>query len=460
MPPSTPPATAASRAAGNLLPRAGEAAPPGACHAPGVDLLRTVTAPLRSADTYRRWVHLVLGGALYVPFAVAVLVVATLPAGDGVGSAEDGFGPLGVVAAIVAAALGGATVWIPSVRTQQHQLARSLIRGPIAEDPVVPADSPRTRWRAAVWTALHLVIGFVVSLVTMAALTEAALLALSAVAAEPTTMFSDGLWFLAGGTPTGAARLFGPATGALLVVATIAAVALVGAGAARLAPALLGPSTADRLAAAETRATQLTHRSHLATELHDSIGHALSVVALQAGTAARVMDRDPEFTRRALEAIAEQARDAAGELDLVLGALRDQQPTTAPRRTLADLPQLLDTARTAGADVSFEQQGALDTVPTALSREAYRLCQEGLTNALRHGVPDAPIDVTVAVEDARLRLAITNRAPTRRSGTRTGGGQGLVGMRERIAVLGGELESGVRGGTWHLAAAIPLEAGR
>jgi signal transduction histidine kinase len=424
-----------------------------------VNPLRAVTAPLRSADTYRRWVHLVLGGALFVPFCVAVLVLATLLTGDGVGSAEDGFGPLGIVAIVAAGGLGAATAWIPSVRALQHQLARSLIRGPLAQDPVVPADSPRTRWRAAAWTALHLVVGFGVSIVTMVTLTEAALLALSAVVAEPTTMLSDGLWFLTDGPPAGAARLAGPAVGAALIVATIAAVALFGAGAARLAPVLLGPSTADRLAAAEARATQLTHRHQLATELHDSLGHALSVVALQAGAAARVLDQDPAFARRALEAIAQHARDAAGELDHVLGALREERPATAPQRTLDDLSQLVETARTAGADVSLDQRGPLDTVPPALSREAYRVCQEGLTNALRHGIPDAPIGVSVVVQGDDLRLAITNRAP-RRAGTRTGGGHGLVGMQQRIAVLGGELESGVRGGTWRLAAAIPLETRR
>lgn len=421
-----------------------------------MDPIRAATAPLRSADTYRRWVHLILGGSLFVPFCVAVLVLASLVTGEGVASADQGFGGVGLAAAAVAVVLGGATVWLPSVRIWQHQLARSLIRGPLADDPVVPDDSARTRWRAALWTALHLAIGFLVSIATMATLTEAALLALSAVVDEPATMVSDGLWFLAEGAPAGPSRLLGPIVAAVLVVATTTLVALIGVGAARLAPVLLGPSTADRLTAAEARAAQLTSRNALAGELHDSIGHALSVVALQAGTASRVIDHDPAFARRALEEIAGHARTAAAELDHVLGALREERPTTAPQRTLQDLPQLVEAARTAGAEVSLEGTGSLQSVPSVLSREAYRVCQEGLTNALRHGEAGAPIDVAVTVEEARLRLAITNRSPRRRT-AQGGGGRGLAGMRERISALGGEFESGAQGSTWRLAAAFPLE---
>lgn len=249
---------------------------------PAVDLLRALSAPLRSADTYRRWVYFVVGGALYVPFAMSVFVFVTLFDG-GSGSIEDGVGPVGLASAAVAAVLGGSTAWLPSVRRHQHQFVRSLIRGPLADDPVLPADGRRTRWRASVWTALHLAIGFAVCLATMVLLTEAAMLALSAVVEQPATLFSGRLWFLASGAPTGIARLLGPLAGALLLMATIASMSLVGAGAARLAPMLLGPSLVDRLAAAEERASKLTHRSQLAAELHDSLGHALSVVALQAG---------------------------------------------------------------------------------------------------------------------------------------------------------------------------------
>lgn len=426
---------------------------------PYVELIRAATAPLRSADTYRRWVHLILGGSLFVPFCVAVLVLVSVMTGEGVVSAEEGFGGMGLAAAAAAVVLGGATAWLPSVRIWQHQLARSLIRGPLAYDPVVPDDSGRTRWRAALWTSLHLAIGFLVSIATMVALTEAALLALSAVVEEPVTMLSDSLWFLAEGAPAGPSRMLGPIAAAALLVATTAMMALIGAGAAWLAPVLLGPSTADRLTAAEARAAQLTSRNELAGELHDSIGHALSVVALQAGTASRVIDHDPAFARRALEDIAGHARTAAAELDHVLGALREERPTTAPQRTLQDLPQLVETARSAGVEVSLERTGSLQSVPTVLSREAYRVCQEGLTNALRHGETSAPIDVTVTVEEAQLRLAITNRAARRRA-THGGGGRGLAGVRERIAAFGGEFESGAQGSTWRLAAAFPLETSR
>lgn len=319
---------------------------------PAVDLLRALSAPLRSADTYRRWVYFVVGGALYVPFAMSVFVFVTLFDG-GSGSIEDGVGPVGLASAAVAAVLGGSTAWLPSVRRHQHQFVRSLIRGPLADDPVLPADGRRTRWRASVWTALHLAIGFAVCLATMVLLTEAAMLALSAVVEQPATLFSGRLWFLAGGAPTGIARLLGPLAGALLLMATIASMSLVGAGAARLAPMLLGPSLVDRLAASEERASKLTHRSQLAAELHDSLGHALSVVALQAGTAARLIDNDPAYARRALEDIADEARNAASDLDHALGALREGRPLSTPQLTLENLPELLETVRTTGANVSL-----------------------------------------------------------------------------------------------------------
>lgn len=416
-------------------------------------LLRTLTSPLRSADTYRRWVHLVLGGALFVPFLLAALVLASLLDGGATTAAD--IGARETVVGLVAAALAGVTILVPGVAPLQDQLARSLVGGPLADEPPAPPITARSRVRAGCWLSLHLVVGFAVSLATMIALTEAALLALTAVADDVVTLSGSALGSADGTGPTGAERLLGPVLGVLVLVALIATVALVGAGAARLAPVLLGPSAADRIAAAEARADRLADRSRLATELHDSIGHALSVVALQAGAAARVIERDPVFARDALEAIAAQARTATAELDHVLGVLREEQPPTSPPRTLRELPHLVDAARSTGADLSLERRGPLEAVPAVLSREAYRICQEGITNALRHGDGGAPTIVEVAVEAATLRLRITNvPADPRRARGREG--HGLLQMRERVRTLGGHLDAGAHDGTWRLDATIPL----
>lgn len=418
-------------------------------------ILHVVITPLRSADTYRRWVHLVLGGVLFFPFLIAALVVFTLVGADGVPAVDAAVGWRGPAAFVVAVAVGASTAWLPAVRAPQLQVARHLLGGALSRDPVA-ATVLGSGIRAVLWLALHLTVGFAVSLGTMIGLTEAALLALAPIVADPVSLL-DGVWrFLDETAFVGAARWRAPLAGAALVLLVTYGVALVGALAARLAPILLGPSAADRLAAAELHADDLSRRNRLAAELHDSIGHALSVVTLQAGAAARVIDHDPAFARAALDAIAEQARTATAELDHVLGVLRDERASTAPARTLMDLEPLVEAVRTTGADVRLTTHGLLDAVPAVVSREAYRICQEALTNALRHGEASTPVTVGLDVEAARLRVTIANASAVLRS--RAGGGRGLATMRERVRLLGGHLDAGMQDGTWRLVAVMPWEA--
>ncbi|WP_046470862.1 sensor histidine kinase [Allosalinactinospora lopnorensis] len=423
-------------------------------------IIRLAIAPLRGSATYRRWVYLVLGGVLFVPFLLAVLVLFSLLFLPDPRTPEtSGFGLQGITATATAAVLGSTTVWAPGVRAQQAQITRSLLGGPLAAEPPARSATWRSRARAACWLALHFVVGFAVSLATMVGLTESALFVLAPFTADPYFLL-DGAPFLPEGMPlTGAWKWLGPPVGAVLLVGLVYTVAAIGAGAARLAPLFLGPAAADRLAAAQAHADDLTERNRLAAELHDSIGHVLSVVALQAGAAARVLDRDPAFARGALEAIAEQARTATAELDHVLGLLREERTDVAPQRTLAELPHLVEAARTAGTDLRFDRTGPLGAVPGVLSREMHRICQEGITNALRHGGKSGPITVELRVEDARVRLLISNpAAPHRR--TRPGGGRGIRSMEERVRLLGGELEAGTREGVWCLTVTIPWKGNR
>ncbi|MFH0244912.1 hybrid sensor histidine kinase/response regulator transcription factor [Streptomyces sp. HK10] len=178
------------------------------------------------------------------------------------------------------------------------------------------------------------------------------------------------------------------------------------------APTLLGPAPADRLAAAEARAAALAARNRIARELHDSVGHALSAVALQAGAARTALGSDPEFVRRALTAIEETARHTTGGLDAVLGMLREDggTPSRAPAGpTLAGLDGLLERTRASGTPVTLatgpgswrETPGLL---PEAVSREAYRILQEGLANALRHA-GRAPVTVSLLFPAAVRSLA-------------------------------------------------------
>lgn len=286
----------------------------------------------------------------------------------------------------------------------------------------------------------------------MVLLTEAALMALLPFSTSPGSLLRHSLTFIGHAPLSTPQRLLAPLNGAAVLLGLIYALALLGAALARLAPRLLGPSTTQRLALAQQHAHTLAQRNQLARELHDSIGHALSVVALQAGAAARVITTDPDFARHALEAIADQARTATAELDHVLGLLRHEAPPTAPHPDLADLDQLIDATRALGTDLRTRIEGDTAAVPGTVSRETYRICQEGITNALRHAGA-APITLHLAIGNDRLDVEITNPctpAPPRR--TRTG--RGLRGLRERLHLLGGTLHAGPHNGHWRLHAAI------
>ncbi|MFD8379537.1 sensor histidine kinase [Streptomyces sp. NPDC059679] len=413
-----------------------------------------------------RWVHLVLGGALLMPYFLltGVVLVALVPGARPLDS-------LGWQLASYALALPPAvlTALFPLVRPLEATAARSLCG---LTEPAELAAGPATSWdarsRAALWYGLHLAVGGLVSAVTLALPPAAALLV-----ALP---FTDKSYARSLVWPTAfdSARALAPAAGILLLAAVAAVAAGAGALLARCAPALLGPTPADRLAAAEERAARLASRNRLARELHDSVGHALSAVTLQASAARKVLDADPEFARQALAAIEETTRDAVGELDSVLGLLRENEngnggDRTAPTPTLADLDGLLARTRAAGVTVVLSAPGPLDRLPPAVSREAYRIVQEGLSNALRHA-GRVPVRLRIAecsTKDGELEITMEN--PVERvSGAarrqRTGGGRGLRGIAERTELLRGSCAWGPTGDGsegdsedgWRLTVRIPL----
>ncbi|MFB9850262.1 sensor histidine kinase [Micromonospora andamanensis] len=228
-----------------------------------------------------------------------------------------------------------------------------------------------------------------------------------------------------------------------------------------MAPALLGPASAERIAALEARAARLAERNRLARELHDSVGHALTVATLQAGAAREVLDADPEFVRRALAAIEETGRRAMDDLDHVLGLLREtgEPPVVAPQRTLSDLDDLIAETRAAGMSVRSRNRGPLDALPSAVSREGYRIVQEALTNAARHG--HGPVTVRVDVTPDGLEIELVNAMAERVGGAAVpGGGRGLVGMRERVLLLGGRITAGADGQRWRVRVRLPVGADR
>jgi signal transduction histidine kinase len=159
-----------------------------------------------------------------------------------------------------------------------------------------------------------------------------------------------------------------------------------------------------------------------------------------------VFDRDPEFARQALGAIEEIGRTALDELDAVLGILREAPAGTTTAPTLADLDRLL----TGQVDAEI----AIAEVPAPVSREAYRIVQESLTNAAKHGGGRVRLRVTTGAD---LLIEVSNPVGAG-SGARRGG-RGIDGMRERVRLLGGELTAGREGDTWRVTARLPVRPG-
>ncbi|MGW0748036.1 sensor histidine kinase [Streptomyces sp. NPDC002587] len=332
--------------------------------------------------------------------------------------------------------------------------ARRLLRVPLPS----PAAGRRTagspgldRWRTPLWLVLHVTVGWTGALASG-------------------VLFIMGL-SLPGNWLGGEARasLFGTSVrvsggwswvvAAVCILLAVAVCGLVTKALRWSAPRLLGPSAAERLALAAERELLLAERNRIAHELHDSIGHTLTAATIQAAVAGEMLSADPAAARAAMRSIEESTRAALEDLDYVLGVLREEQSGTAPARTLADLPELLDRLRHAGAVVEPELSGELAQVRGTLSRAAYRILQEGLTNALRHGT-GGPIEVRVAAGPGGLDLTVVNR-----TGARTGpgpgafptSGHGLPGLAERVRLLHGEFQAGPDGTQhWRLAVRLPV----
>ncbi|WP_242614288.1 sensor histidine kinase [Actinomadura roseirufa] len=405
-----------------------------------------VLRPLIERTTWRRWSHLVVGGALLMPYwFVSVSLVSSLPSDE---KAVKGL----VMLLLLPGAAVFVTGLVPTVRLLEGSLARELLAGPAAALVPGPARSWESRFRAAAWFGLHLYTGVIVSGLSLAVPPMAFVLLLAPAADWDERLLET--WGL-----RDVSQWAVPLAGCAALAALLAVIVGAGAGLSRLAPFFLGPSAAERLADAEARAVRLAERNRLARELHDSVGHALSVVTLQAGAAGRVLDSDPAFAREALGAIEESARAALEDLDHVLGLLREDPSRTAPQPTLKDLGRLLEQTRIAGVELDAEVAAEVADVPAAVSREAYRIVQEALTNALRHA-GKVPVRLRLGVAGERLEMEISNPlgAPAGAE-ARHGGGRGLNGIRERATVLRGELAAGPDGERWRVRVSLPLRSG-
>jgi signal transduction histidine kinase len=194
----------------------------------------------------------------------------------------------------------------------------------------------------------------------------------------------------------------------------------------------------------QAQAAVAVERGRIARELHDVVAHNVSMIVVQAGAAARVLHGEQPDVRNALEVIAATGRETVDEMRTLLGVLRSDDGPAAlkPQPGLADLEQLVSGVREAGLPVTLRIEGAPRPLPQTLDLSAFRIVQEALTNTLKHaGLARA--EVTVRYEDGlvTLEIADTGHGPDGGSITGRGTGHGLVGMRERAAMLGGELEA-------------------
>ena len=404
--------------------------------------------PLLRGSTYSGALFAACGALASLPLLpVAVLAaLACQPAAEVVRA---------VLALLIWSVLVGAVGLARATRRVLVLSARRLLRVPLP-DPVAgrrpggPPSSAADRWRTPVWLLLQVALGWIGGLASCVLLAAGLTLPGGWVRGEAQLSVFGWKAQLTGGWSWAAAAC------CLLLVPTVCLA--VSSALRRLAPRLLGPSAAERLALAAEREQLLAERNRLAHELHDSIGHTLTATTIQAAVAGEVLAADPVAARAALRSIEESSRAALEDLDYVLGVLREQQAGTAPTRTLADLPELLDRLRHAGAVVRPELSGELAQVQGTLSRAAYRILQEGLTNALRHGA-GGPIEVRVAATADGLELAVVNR--TGAAGTGAGAfptsGHGLPGLAERVRLLHGEIQVGPDGPQqWRLAVRLPV----
>jgi signal transduction histidine kinase len=199
-----------------------------------------------------------------------------------------------------------------------------------------------------------------------------------------------------------------------------------------------------------------SERATIARELHDVIAHSVSVMTVQAGAARLLLDEDPLRARESLIAVEETGRQALSEMRRLLGILRGDEHEThlAPQPGIADIDALIEQVRAAGLPVEVTVQGEPRPLPPGVDLAAFRVVQEALTNTLKHAGA-ARAEVSIRYGKIALELAITNDGHVRRNGR---DGHGLVGMRERVALYGGEFEAGPRrGGGYAVRATLPLD---
>jgi signal transduction histidine kinase len=218
---------------------------------------------------------------------------------------------------------------------------------------------------------------------------------------------------------------------------------------------------------AQAKVAVAAERARIARELHDVVAHNVSVMVVQADGAAYVLDAAPDQAKKALETISSTGRQALAEMRRLLGVLRtgehQESGEYVPQPDVEQIDELIQQCRTSGLPVDFKVEGTPRPLPSGVELTAYRIVQEALTNTRKHGGPNAGASVRLVYFDDGLGLLVEDDgkgAPHElyEDGGADGSGHGLIGMRERVGMVGGTLDAGPRpGGGFRISALLPLK---
>ncbi|MEV5374377.1 sensor histidine kinase [Streptomyces nondiastaticus] len=220
----------------------------------------------------------------------------------------------------------------------------------------------------------------------------------------------------------------------------------------------------------QARMAVTAERARIARELHDVVAHNVSVMVVQADGAAYVLDASPDQAKQALETISGTGRQALAEMRRLLGVLRTEEGTTeggdyVPQPDVEQIGDLVEQVRGAGLPVQYEVEGAPRPLPSGVELTAYRIVQEALTNTRKHGGPEAGASVRLTYFDDGLGLLVEDdgrgaQHELYEAGGTDGMGHGLIGMRERVGMVGGTLDAGPRpGGGFRISVLLPVKPG-
>ncbi|MFJ1957614.1 sensor histidine kinase [Streptomyces microflavus] len=222
----------------------------------------------------------------------------------------------------------------------------------------------------------------------------------------------------------------------------------------------------EREREAQSKVAVAAERARIARELHDVVAHNVSVMVVQADGAAYVMDAAPDQARQALETISSTGRQALAEMRRLLGVLRTGDTREGgeyvPQPDVEQIEDLVDQVRRTGLAVDFKVEGTARPLPSGVELTAYRIVQEALTNTRKHGGPDAGASVRLVYFDDGLGLLVEDDGrgaahELYEDGGADGAGHGMIGMRERVGMVGGTLDAGPRpGGGFRISALLPL----